>query len=195
MLKNTLYRVFLWLLLLNVLNPSAKAQSFDITGHSKRVKIPFRLVRNLVVIQLKINNKGPFNFIMDTGAGIMIITDPLLIDSVNIPSQRTLKLTGCGKNEDYDAFITSVLKVDIPGLTSNNIAAAILKRDHFGLSNFTGIPIHGLLGYEFFSNLAVKVDFSDSTITVYRPKDERLFKKGEKLPITIEDHKPYIVAS
>jgi hypothetical protein len=188
----TIYRFFLWLLFLNSFHAPVHAQYFDITGHKKRVHIPFRMIRNMMVIQLKINNKGPFNFIMDTGVGLMIITDPQLIDSVNIPSKRILKLTGCGEGDAYDAYITSPLHIDIPGLTSYNVAAAILKEDHFGLSNYAGVPIQGLLGYEFFSNLAVKVCFSDSTITVYRPKDERLFNKGEKIPMTVEDHKPYI---
>jgi len=194
MLIKTLYLHLLCLLLLNYAAPSAGAQYFEISGHQKKVNIPFRLVRNLVVIQLKINNKGPFNFIMDTGAGIMVITDPSLKDSVVIPSRRTLKLSGCGDEGNYDAYITSELKIDIPGLTSNGVSAAILKQDHFGLSNFTGMPIHGLLGYEFFNNLAVKVNFSDSTITVYRAKDEKRFKMGEKIPITIENRKPYILA-
>jgi hypothetical protein len=187
-------RCLLWLLLFNGFFVTAYAQYFDITGHKKKVNIPFRLVRNLVIVQLKINNRGPFNFIMDTGAGLMIITDPTLVDSVNIPSKRILKISGCGTGRDFDAYVTSPLNVEIPGLTSYNVEAAILKEDHFGLSNYVGMPIHGLLGYDFFSNLAVKVDFSDSTITCYRPKDERLFKKGEKIPISIENHKPYLLA-
>jgi hypothetical protein len=146
----------------------------------------------MLVIKLKINDRGPFNFIMDTGVGMMIITDPALVDSINIVSKRILKLRGLGEGEAYEAYLTSALKVDIPGLNSYNVCAAILKNDHFGLSNYAGMHIHGLLGYEFFSNLAVKVDFSDSTITVYRPKDVRLYGKGEKLPITIEEHKPYL---
>jgi len=188
----TIYKFFLWLLFLTSLSLPARAQYFDIIGHRKKVAIPFRLIRNLIVIQLKINNKGPFNFIMDTGAGLMIITDPELIDSVNIPSKRTLKLSGDGVGDAYEAFITSPLKIDIPGLASYGVAAAILKKDHFGLSNYTGMPIHGLLGYEFFNNLAVKVNFGDSTLTVYRPQDQRLFNKGEKIPITVENHKPYL---
>jgi len=191
----TLYRCFFLLIIINCFSLQLSAQYFDITGHQKRVNIPFRLVRNLVVIKLRINDKGPFNFIMDTGAGIMIITDPTLIDSVKIPSKRTLKLSGCGEGEAYDAFVTSELRVDIPGLTSHSVAAAILKADHFGLSNYAGMPIHGLLGYEFFSNLAVKVNFGDSTLTVYRPKDEKLFNKGEKIPLTVENHKPYLLAN
>ena len=193
--NKTIPRYFLWLVLLNLFFVSAHAQYFDINGHSKKVTIPFRMIRNMVVIKLKINNKGPFNFIMDSGVGLMVITDPELIDSVNIPGKRIIKLGGCGEGEAYDAYVTSPLQIDIPGLTSYNVSAAILKTDHFGLSNYAGMPIHGLLGYEFFSNLAVKVNFDDSTLTVYRPKDERLYNKGEKIPITIENHKPFLEAN
>ena len=159
------------------------------------MKLPFKLIRNLVVIQLKINNHGPFNFILDTGVGLMIITEPKLVDSIDVQNKRTIKMPGLGEGDAYEAYITSPLKIDIPGLTSYDVAAAILKTDHFNLSNFAGMPIHGLLGYEFFNNLAVKLNFTDSTLTVYKPKDVRLFRKGTKIPISIEGHKPYLEAN
>jgi predicted aspartyl protease len=194
MFYKTTLRFVACLLLFNCHFLPSQAQYFDIDGTRKKVNIPFRMIRNMVIIKLRINDKGPFNFIMDTGAGLMIITDPLLIDSVNIPSKRTLKLSGCGEGDAFDAFITAPLKINIRGITGNNVSAAILKKDHFGLSNYTGIPIHGLLGFEFFNHLAVKVDFADSTITCYRPEDVHLFNKGERIPITIENQKPYLEA-
>jgi hypothetical protein len=172
----------------------ANAQYFDLQGTRKHVNIPFRIVRDMVVIRLSINGKGPFNFILDTGVGLMLITDPKLVDSINVYNKRTIKIAGFGEGEAYEAYVTSALNVDIPGLVSYDVAAAILKTDHFGLSNFAGIPIHGLLGYEFFNNLAVKVDFSDSSLTVSKPKDIKLFRKGNKVPISIENRKPYIQA-
>ncbi|MCR8556347.1 aspartyl protease family protein [Mucilaginibacter sp. BJC16-A38] len=193
--KNT-HRVILWLLYLNCfLLTTASAQYFDFTGNKKKTAIPFRLVRNMVIIQLKINNKGPFNFVMDTGVGIMIITDPGLIDSLQIPVHRMLKLRGFGEDEAYDAYASPELAITVSCLRSFAVDAAILKKDHFGLSSYAGMPIHGLLGYEFFNNLAVKVNFSDSTITVYNAKDKHKFAKGEKIPITIEAHKPYMEAN
>lgn len=172
----------------------AKAQYFDIDKGRRSVRIPFKLIRNLVIIKLDINGKGPFNFILDTGVGLMIITDPTLVDSIGIDNKRTIKMPGLGEGDAYEAYVTPPLKIEIPGLTSYDVATAILKTDHFNLSNFVGIPIHGLLGYEFFNNLAVKLSFTDSTITVYRPKDNHSFKKGTKIPLTIEDHKPYMQA-
>jgi len=170
----------------------ADAQYFDLQGSRKRVTIPFRVIRDMIIIKLNINGKGPFNFIVDTGVGLMLITDPKLVDSINVSNKRTIKIAGFGQGEAFEAYITSPLNVDIPGLVSYDVAAAILKTDHFGLSNFAGIPIHGLLGYEFFNNLAVKVDFSDSTLTVSKPKDVRFFKRGNKVPLVIENRKPYI---
>jgi hypothetical protein len=172
----------------------AHAQYFDLAGNTKKVTIPFRIIRDMIVIKLDINNKGPFNFILDTGVGLMLITEPKLVDSINIANKRTIKIAGLGEGEDYEAYVTSALKVQIPGLISYDVGAAILKKDHFGLSNYAGMPIDGLLGYEFFNNLAVKIDLADSTLTVTRPKDLKPFRKGNKIPITVENRKPYVKA-
>jgi hypothetical protein len=173
---------------------SAKAQYFDIEGNHKRTTIPFQMIRELIIIHLKINGRGPFNFVLDSGVGLMLITDPKLVDSINVTDKRTIKISGLGKGEDYEAYITSPLNVAIPGLVSYDVVAAILKTDHFGLSGFAGIPIHGLIGYEFFNNLAVKIDFSDSTLTASKPKYTKFFGKGNKIPITIENRKPFMHA-
>lgn len=172
----------------------ARAQYFDLEGGRKHVTIPFRLIRDLVVVRLNINDKGPFNFVLDTGVGLMLITDPKLVDSINLVNKRTIKIEGLGEGDDLEAYITSALNVQIPGLKSYDVGAAILKTDHFGLSNYAGISIHGLLGYEFFNNLAVKINFGDSTITVSQPKDMRRFRKGNKVALKIENRKPYLQA-
>jgi hypothetical protein len=182
------------LILLCYRSLSSSAQYFDLAGTNKRVTIPFRMVRDLIIIKLNINNKGPFNFILDTGVGLMLITDPKLVDSIDIQNKRTIKIAGLGEGDDYEAYITSALNIDIPGLQSYDIGAAILKKDHFGLSNYAGMRIHGLLGYEFFANLAVKIDFTDSTLSVSRPKDMRFFTKGAKIHMGLEDRKPYVNA-
>jgi Aspartyl protease/PDZ domain len=172
----------------------ANAQYFDLEKNRKHVTIPFRIIRNMIIIKLRINDKGPFNFILDTGVGLMIITEPALLDSINLTSKRIIKIPGLGQGEDDEAYITSVLKVSIPGLESYDVSAAILKKDHFNLSNYAGTPIDGLLGYEFFANIAVKINFADSSISVCRPKDLRSFKKSNQIPISIEERKPYMQA-
>ncbi|MEO7212582.1 aspartyl protease family protein [Mucilaginibacter sp.] len=168
------------------------AQFFQLTEGRNQVSVPFKVVRNMVIIRLKINNNGPYNFILDTGVGFMVITEPSLVDSLNILDRRTLKLAGLGEGDDFDAFYTSPLNIEIPGINSVGVSAAIFKKDHFGLSNYAGMPIHGLLGYEFFNRLVVKINFNDSTLTAYRPGKMKTPRKYEALPITIESNKPFL---
>lgn len=193
MLRAVRNKMLLFLLMLICCVPSVRAQQFDIVGNRKRAYVPFKIVRSMVVIQLTINTKGPYNFILDTGVGVMLITDPLLADSLNIVNKRTIKIAGLGERADYEAIIAPSLHVDIAGrLTSRNVSAAILKDDFFGLSNYAGIPIHGLLGSDFFSKLAVKISFIDSNLVATRPGGMRIFRKAEKIPLTIEEGKPYM---
>jgi hypothetical protein len=173
---------------------SSAAQSFEVDNNRKNVSIPFRAIRNMVVIKLSINGKGPYNFILDTGVGLMIITEPKLIDSLSV-QKRTIKLSGLSEGDDFEAFVTAPLKIQIPGLSSEGVGAAILKKDYFNLSGYVGMPIHGLLGYDFFNSLAVKISFNDSTITVCRPMDLRPPKKSQRLNIDIQDKKPYLDAT
>ncbi len=170
---------------------TASAQYFSIADNSKRKTFPFKVVRNLVVVKVSINNAGPYNFVLDTGVGLMIITDPKLVDSIQIPNKRTIKVAGFGDGEAYEAFVTAPLNVNVSGIVSHNVSAAIFKKDHFGLSQYAGVSIHGLLGYDFFSRLAVKINFTDSLITVTKPENMRRFKAGSRVPITIEENRPY----
>ena len=171
---------------------SANAQFFSLKNPKSTQTVHFRLIRNLVVIKLNINGKGPYNFVLDTGVGFMLITEPSLVDSIEVSSRHILKIHGFGVGNDFEAYITNPLTINIPGLVSNDVSAALFKKDNFGLSDYAGIPIHGLLGYEFFNRLAVKIDFADSTIKVSLPEHMRYFKRAEKIPMVIEDRKPYI---
>jgi hypothetical protein len=184
--KTILFSVFLCCCLF-----SAQAQYFSLDSNRNRINMPFQFVRNLVIIKLKINNRGPFNFILDTGVGQMIITEPSLVDSINISSKRTVKISGFGEGNDLEAFITSPLKVEMKGISCKYITAAIFKKDFFGLSNYAGMRIHGLLGYEFFSHLVVRVNFADSTITAFKPTTVSRFKKWSKISLNIEENRPY----
>lgn len=160
----------------------------------KKISIPFHMIRNMVVIRLEVNGKGPYNFILDSGAGIVIITDPAVADSTGMQSYHTIKLTGLGEGESVDALICSNVNFNVKGIEGKGISVAVLKSDRFGMSNYAGTPIQGLIGYEFFNSLDVKFNFLDSTLTVARPGVFKAFKKGYRIPITIEQNKPYLQA-
>ena len=71
----------------------------------------------------------------------------------------------------------------------------IILDEDFNFSSHVGIPVNGIIGYHFFKNQLIKIDFERHIITVYNEKffNEKKLKKFEKLPISIEGQKPYLV--
>lgn len=187
------FKVLISLSVLLLIFQSASAQYFEFSGRRKREVIPFKLVKNLMIIPLSINGKGPYNFVLDTGVGLFLVTDPKLVDTLEIKNLRTIRIMGFGEGSDLSAFVTPSLKVQIGSAVAESIPAAILKKDVFELSSYAGMPIHGLVGFEFFSSFTVKISYPVSTITIYHPDKPYILRKGSKVPITIEDKKPYLV--
>src|SRR3546814_7767254 len=93
----------------------------------RKLKIPFRLERNLIVVPVYINGHGPFNFILDTGVSILIITNPSLKDSIGLKGDRTIKIRGLGEGEDLDAVIIPRMSVQIGRTTAPYMAGAVIK--------------------------------------------------------------------
>lgn len=170
------------------------AQKFEFDGKRKRETISFRMVRNLMIIPLSINGKGPYNFVLDTGVGLMIISDPKLIDSLQISNLRSIQIIGFGGGENLNAYISQGINLSLGRTKAKNISSAILKTDIFELSNYAGIQIHGLIGFEFFNSFIVRINFRNHTLTLFRPETSYIPGKGFKVPISIDDRKPYIIS-
>ena len=187
------YKLLIIFSVLLFLSQTSNAQYFEFSGKRKRETIPFKLVKNLIVVPLTINGNGPYNFVLDTGVGLFLITDPKLIDTIKIANLRSIRITGFGEGNELSAYVTPSLKVRIGSAVAESIPAAILKDDIFELSGYAGMPIHGLIGYELFSSFTVKISYSASTVTIFSSKKPYVLRKGTKVPITIEDKKPYLV--
>jgi hypothetical protein len=168
-----------------------RAQQFYFKGDLKKDAINFTEIKNLVVIPLYINDKGPFNFILDTGVGPMMITDPDLMDSLDIKASRSIKITGLGKGGEIDAYISNDVSARLGQARISGIPTAILKEDIFGLSNYLGIKIYGLLGYYFFRGFIVEINYSHHRLR-FSSHDRKMKIKGEKIPIELNSNKPYL---
>ena len=192
------YRLNKWLCMLLIfsicLPHSASGQGFSFRGNRKKDAIEFKLVKNLIIIPIYINKKGPFNFILDTGVSPMLVTDPTILTAADLKNVRTIKLTGLGKGNDVEALASNALLVDVGRASMENIPAAILKQDIFNLSNFLGVHIHGLIGYYFISSFLVKIKYSSQRMIFYAP-DQKVKIKGEPVAINMILNKPYLQAN
>lgn len=172
---------------------SGYAQEFHFKRNQQKQSIPFKCIKNLMVIPVYVNGKGPFDFVLDTGVGPMIITDPSIIDSLNFKQLRKIKVSGLGI-ETVDAYVSQNIGVKVGRATIDHIPTAILEEDLFNLSGHLGLKIYGLLGYNFFNSFIVDIRYSENRMIIY-DFDARIKYRGKKIPIEIDNQKPYLTAS
>lgn len=199
LLPGLLSLLCLWL----VLSPQARAQqpvfqhdTVYFTSNRKSIKIPFKLVHNLIIIPIKINNSSSLSFILDTGVRSTLITRLYYSDTLELNHTNRTQIRGLGTGYTIEAIISTGNSLNLPGIKGENQEIYVLMEDIFNLSTRMGMPIHGIIGYDIFKNFIVKVDYSNKMLTLYRP-DVRLKKKrkAEEYPLHIENDKAYIYAS
>jgi len=168
------------------------AQDFHFMDKQKKLSFAFKLIKNLIVVPVYINGKGPYDFVLDTGVGPMIITDPSIIDSLDFTLMRKIKVSGLGL-ESVEAFVSQNVSARISRAKMDHIPTAILKEDLFNLSGHLGIKIYGLIGFSFFNSFVVDIRYTNNRIFISNP-DSKIKYKGSKIPISIENMKAYVYA-
>ena len=74
----------------------------------------------------------------------------------------------------------------------------IILDQEFNLSSHVGIPVNGIIGYNFFKNNLVEINYERKRIVIYKDNDKnrkKIEKKFKKVAITIEKSKPYLISS
>ncbi|WP_293785821.1 aspartyl protease family protein [uncultured Pedobacter sp.] len=172
---------------------SGFGQEFLLKRNQQKQSIAFKCIKNLMIIPVYVNGKGPYDFVLDTGVGPMIITDPSVIDSLNFGKLRKIKVSGLGL-ESVDAYVSQSLDVKVGSASIKYIPAAILKEDLFNLSGHLGLKIYGLLGFSFFNSFIVDIRYSENRLIVY-DRGAKIKYRGKKIPIEIENQKPYVLTT
>lgn len=167
------------------------AQDFKFSYGRKQQTIYFDLIKNLIIIPIYINEKGPFNFILDTGVNPMIITDPSLKESLKVEYPRPIKISGYGNFDGIDAFLGAT-SVSVGDAAAESIPTVFLKEDILSLSGFVGKKIYGLIGYNFFNSFIVKINYSTKSLKFVSPL-KKIKLKGEKIPFELIENKPYVL--
>ncbi len=137
------------------------ALAFDPPARDPQVgrafRVPYRLTdTNHFLVRVRINGKGPFNFLVDSGA-------PALFISIETAKKIDLKPA------DAEAFWTPVDRLDIEGgARLSNIKARV--EDPFQLvgMNALGLPgttIDGILGFTVLGRFRLEIDLTRDRMT------------------------------
>lgn len=171
---------------------------FQINNLKNKVVIPFKFINNLIFIQVAINGEE-LTFLLDTGVEQTILFSLDDKDEVKLFDVEKLKLKGLGSKDAIDSYKSSKNKVEIKDFVDYNHEIYIVLDQEFNFSSQVGIPVNGIIGYNFFRNHIVEINYDRKKITVYghshKKIGSRLQKKFIKEPITIENKKPYCISN
>lgn len=177
------------------LSQEARTLGLALPEGRKKVKIPFEIHDNLIVIPVVLNGSLPLNFILDTGVRTAILTEKSLGDMIDMDYSRKIQFYGPGGDNLVEAYIASSISIEMPGIKGVGHAILVLDKDYLQLQNFIGTPVHGILGYEVFSRFIVEINYNKKVLILYEPSAFKKRRKYQTVPIQIQDTKPFLNAT
>ncbi|MFW0737032.1 PDZ domain-containing protein [Flavobacterium sp. T12S277] len=172
-------------------------EDFQIENHASKVTIPFKLINNLVFIPIKVNGVE-LNFLLDSGVEETILFSMEERQEVSFKNVQKIKLRGLGSEEEIEGLKSTNNILESHGLKSNNHLLYVILDQTFNLSSHIGIPVNGIIGYKFFRNNLVEINYQKKKVYVHQNNEElrkKLNKKFKAVPITVERAKPYLYST
>src|SRR5262249_17676068 len=126
----------------------------DVTMAADVVRIPFTNEASHVVVQISVNRRAPIGFVLDTGDDTETLSTPRLAE-MGVTPYGASQLVG-GGNAAASSFARD-LSLSAPGVELVRQHATVL--DLSGLERAFGVPIGGILGYDFISRFVVELDY------------------------------------
>lgn len=163
----------------------------------EKVTVPITMINNLVFIPIKINGVE-LNFLLDTGVEETILFSLEDNPDVSFYNSEKINLKGLGSEEAIEGLKTTNNILELNGAKSIHQLVYVILDQSFNLSSQIGIPVNGIIGYQFFKDNLVRIDYASKKITLYKNKEssiKKIEKKFKKTPISIEKYKPYLMGT
>jgi len=162
----------------HLVKPVSDAHDFSIEGGATSTTIPFELVDNHVYVNVKLNGKGPYRFVFDSGGANVV--DPAVLKEIGGSGQGDLHGTGVGSVSESSQFAkVATLEVGAAKLTDQNFLV-LPTRQGFGVA--AGSPVDGLIGYEVLARFITTNDYEHRTVTLRLPTATQKESFGSPIP-------------
>jgi hypothetical protein len=150
------------------------------------VHLPVRFVNGLAVVRVRIGLRG-YDFLLDTGAAGIVI-DPSVVDD------QKLDTYGGHIGATVGTFneTTAIVPVIAVGALRMRSAVTRVVNVPFHLDDHTRIA--GLLGFDFFADCVVHVDFEHGVIDAIAPGTFKPPIDAVSVPLALDDRTPAVRA-
>ncbi len=126
---------------------------------AKKIVVPFELIKTQhMVINVKINGKGPYRLIFDTGAPDSLVSNKISKEASLMPKGGGLPLFGARGN-------ATMKEVEIGDLKATNVSTQVMDHPTVqAIASFVG-PLEGIIGFTFYSRYKMTIDYEKSVMT------------------------------
>jgi hypothetical protein len=170
--------------------PAPLPPDFTIAGGQTSTQVPFELLNNHIYLEVRLNGKGPYRLMCDTG-GANIIT-PELAKELGVTSEGAFEGRGVGEKSE-DVGVTKVGKLQIGGAEIRDQVFMVFPLGSF--SAVEGVPSNGIVGYEVFKRFVVRVDYEKKALTLWLPSAFAYRGSGTAVPFVFNEHIPQVEGS
>jgi len=141
-------------------------------------KVKFHLTggaQPLIILPVHVNDRGPFEFILDTGAGTSLLSSELAKE-LQVKTRGTKEGLGAGGK-----VAVSLAKIDslaVGEMRLEDVDVAIVDLMQIGAA--VGAKIDGDIGYNFLKHFRLTIDYRDSMVRLEDPKRIESLARGAK---------------
>ncbi len=136
----------------------------------------------LLVIPVKVNQSGPFEFIVDTGSQVNVI-DPALAAKLNLKSQGTVGLVATAAYSQDPIGVLDSLQAG-----SQIVLKALVVIHDLEQIQVADPRIRGVLGENFLAHFDVLIDYSRRLLCIDEAKLMEQYLRGERIPLVTSKH-------
>ncbi|WP_246011719.1 PDZ domain-containing protein [Flavobacterium piscinae] len=143
---------------------------------------------------MKVNGVD-LTFLLDTGVEESILFSLEDKEELKFNNVEKIKLRGLGNSDFIEGLKSSgnlvVFKDDI---VDQKHDIYIILDEEFNFSGSVGIPVNGIIGYQFFKNFKVEINYLSQKIYIHNPSKEikkRKMNKFLEVDIFFHNNKPY----
>lgn len=159
------------------------------------VRIPFYSSNSLIIIPVSINGNEAVNFLVDTGVKSNILFSKKLGDALGLEYTRRINIVGADGSDQIMAQVSPINTLDVGPVEGRLQSLLVLEEDFFELESVIGVPVYGVIGYEFFKYNPIRVNYDDGWLDFFREKAMKWKPPFyRKLEMSIDDSKAYIQA-
>lgn len=167
--------------------PPPPPPDFGFAGGASSVTVPFELINNHIYVDVKLNGRGPYRLLCDTG-GANIVT-PELATELGLKTEGELEGAGVGEKSE-DIALSKVDKLEIGAAYLDKQVFYVFPLAAFG--RVEGIAANGLIGYEVFKRFVVRIDYETSQLTLLDPAAFKYTGAGVRVPFKFKEHIPQV---